>query len=97
MEPLIKLRLLASQLQTYESQQLIHKIGFNKIISLIFNGFVLTYNKTQQHHNQLSNINNIISDIINSRNKNKASLNQLTNTITFQIDELPFEIIGECA
>eukprot|EP01084_Bolivina_argentea_P155743 271396_1 len=101
MEPLIKMRLLASQLQTCETQQLtqqlIQKIGFNTIISLIFNGFVLTYNKTQQHHNELSNINNIISDIIKSRDKNKSSPNQLTNTITLQIDELPFEMIGECA
>eukprot|EP01084_Bolivina_argentea_P210702 358538_1 len=97
MEPIIKFRLLAAQLQPYESQQLMQKIGFNKIISLIFNSFVLTFNKTQQHHHELSNIKNIISDIINSRDQNGSYPNQLTNTITLQIDELPFEMIGECA
>eukprot|EP01084_Bolivina_argentea_P251327 421489_1 len=96
MEPVIKFRLLASQLQMHESQQLMLKIGGNKILALIFNHFLLTYNKTQQHHQELSNITDMISTIINSRDKHESSLNHLTDTITLQIDELPFEMIGEC-
>eukprot|EP01084_Bolivina_argentea_P224553 379681_1 len=94
MQPLIKLRLLASQLKTHESQQLLQNIGFDKIISLIFSNFVLTYNKTHQHHNELSNINNMISDIIKLRDKNS---NHFANKNIFHINELPFEMIGECA
>ncbi len=40
-------------------------------------------NKTQQHHNELSNITNIISDIIDSRDKKKSTTCSDTSQIQF--------------
>eukprot|EP01084_Bolivina_argentea_P255315 429398_1 len=97
MEPLIKFRLLGSQLQKDEIQhflqQVIHIYDFNKILSWIFNHFLHQYNETKQHHNDLSNIINIISTIIDSRENVKSS-----NKITpLTIDRLPSDLIGECS
>eukprot|EP01084_Bolivina_argentea_P139366 245186_1 len=101
MKPLIRLRLLGSQLQKDEIhhvlKEIIHVYGFDKILSFIFNHFLHEYNQTKQYNNDLSKITNIISTIIHSRENIKSSIseNNSNKIIPITIHNLPSDLIGD--
>merc|ERR1712228_345094 len=71
MEPIIKLRLLGSQLDDNElrrlNRKIFHTFGADKILSFLFNHFLCKYQQSGEHHNDLSTVNAFISNIIKSR------------------------------
>eukprot|EP01083_Nonionella_stella_P278991 948841_1 len=100
MQPLIRLRLLASQLKQHELQRLMDNIVesyiAHEILTFIFNHFVLTYQQTKQHDNDVSLMIQMISNLLNTRKKIKSNTDKVTSA-TVRIDLLPSDMIGECA
>eukprot|EP01083_Nonionella_stella_P018068 50525_1 len=102
MQPLIRLRLLASQLKQDELQQLLQSViesfATEQMLSLIFNHFVLRYQQTNEHDNGVSHMIQMISNILNAREKAKTKPKQkrVVSGKT-NIDSLPSDMIGECA
>eukprot|EP01084_Bolivina_argentea_P306968 530534_1 len=112
MEQLIQFRLHASHLQVDEStlliQNIIQSFGNDKIISFIFNHFLYKYTHSENNEiNDLQNIINMTTDIIEARKKKKKKVKNEQNDIVIdsnhndnrstKIDTLPPEMIRECA
>eukprot|EP01083_Nonionella_stella_P034083 93312_1 len=107
MQPLILFRYLSSQLKDDERDNLIQAViarfGAERILSFIFNHFLLQYNQTKQHHDDLSSVTQMISNILDSRKPSTANPSpnndDMTNTANPQIsmDAMPSAMIGECA
>eukprot|EP01083_Nonionella_stella_P073003 197096_1 len=106
MQPLIRLRSLASQLKPHELQHLMQNViatyNANEMLTFIFNHFVLKYNQSNEHGTDVFQIIQMISTILNARKKNKHhtknenSNNKKTRT-KIVIDSIPSDLIGECA
>eukprot|EP01084_Bolivina_argentea_P233293 392977_1 len=106
MEPLIKLRLLGSQLKQNEFKHFIQNVvgtfGMDTIFSVMFNHFLIKYNQNMEHNNDLQTIISLISNILNSRNDKKSTEKKDVkpdndNKPIFSLNTIPSEIIGECA
>eukprot|EP01084_Bolivina_argentea_P031845 58923_1 len=105
MQPLIKFSSLASQLTAKESkelmQTLIESCDKEQIVTYIFNHFYHQYLKNEmQHDNKLEDITNMVSDIIESREKqqNHASDSDIfTISRVTNIKQLSNQWIGEIA
>eukprot|EP01084_Bolivina_argentea_P304757 526416_1 len=95
MEPLIKLRLLESQLNSNEFKRLMEAIGFDKIISFLYSYFHSEYNRNKTHDPELLNINKLISEIINDRDTTQFV--PVNNNSKMQINDLPSVMIRKCA
>eukprot|EP01083_Nonionella_stella_P261946 891243_1 len=106
MQPLIRLRSLASQLKLHElqclMQELIATYNANQVLSVIFNHFVLTYNRNSKHETDVFQIIQRISTILNARTKNKCNHNKVNSNneqvrTKMVVDSIPYDLIGECA
>eukprot|EP01083_Nonionella_stella_P092263 258224_1 len=102
MQPLIRLRLLASRLTQHELQHLIQSViesyTAEQILSLIFNHFVLKYQQTKEHDNDVSRIIQMISNVLNARKKTKSTFKPACGVSPkIKIDAIPSDMIGECA
>ena len=104
MEPLIKLRLQYSHLRREETGQLMQTImksfGPDQIISVFFNHFIHKYSKSKVHDENVQNIKQMISKIIDSRKeakKPKAENTSKEEPLPIQIDTLPSQMIRNCA
>eukprot|EP01083_Nonionella_stella_P066214 174156_1 len=100
MEPLIRLRLLASRLSEPELQTAMEAVvslySANKILTIIFNHFVNRFEQNYEHQTDVNNLIDMISNIIDSREK-KESHKTDTPRSPITIDSIPYEMIGECA
>eukprot|EP01083_Nonionella_stella_P300867 1029311_1 len=101
MQPLIRLRLLASRLKQHELDTIIKSViesyTADQILSFMFNHFVLKYQQTKEHDNDVSHMIQMISDILNAREKTIKSNNSNAISTKINIDSIPFDMIGECA
>eukprot|EP01083_Nonionella_stella_P029752 81811_1 len=101
LQPLIRLRLLASQLKQHELQHLIQSTiesyTADQILSLIFNHFVLKYQQTREHDNDVFPMIQMISSVLNTRKKNTKSNVKRAVSTEIKIDSIPSDMIGECA
>eukprot|EP01083_Nonionella_stella_P168241 567427_1 len=101
LQPLIRLRLLASQLKQHELQHLIQSVFESNtaghLLSFIFNHFVLKYQQTKKHDNDVSHMIQMISDLLNSRKKANKSDMKPSVSAKIKIDSMPSDMIGECA
>eukprot|EP01083_Nonionella_stella_P297803 1011088_1 len=83
MQPLIRLRSLASQLKPDELKHLMQKViatyDANQILTFIFNHFVLKYNQSNEHGTDVFQIIQMISTILNVRKKNKRNTKNENN------------------
>eukprot|EP01083_Nonionella_stella_P301009 1030519_1 len=97
MQPLIRLRLLASQLKQHELQRLIQSLvesySADQILSFIFSHFALKYQQTKQHDDDVPHMIQMISNILNARKKTQSS----SDPAQITIDSIPSDMIGECA
>merc|ERR1712003_217094 len=84
-----------------ETDKFIRKIidcfGREQIISCIFNGFMLEYKEKNAHNDRLQIMINMASNIINSRTHIEKSITLCTKSAQIQLDDLPSEVINECA
>eukprot|EP01084_Bolivina_argentea_P187611 323118_1 len=106
MEELIRFRLLVEKLTDKEFEQftlkLIRLYGKNIIISSLFDHFCKTTAKRIQHKEKqynMTDIINIINQIINSRQKDKNNINNnKNNPLSIKnISQLPSNLISETA
>eukprot|EP01084_Bolivina_argentea_P120805 214169_1 len=100
MEEIIKTRLSVNLLDTEEFNIFVKELGKDQIISLMLKGFLFMYQNSQNQH-QMTNVNNIVSNIIQSRETNKLYYSNENTTHTesraLKINNLPNVLIRECA
>lgn len=103
MEPLITLRFLGSELNDAETHQLMNKIlkicGKDEILSMLFNYYLAQYQKNGKHDDELSDINDSISSILNTREaaNEPNDPSAKVEVIPIAINSMPAALIGECA
>ncbi len=97
MEKIIRFRLSVKQLDTNEFNIFVNKFGKDEIISLLIKGFLYMHKYSQKQDDPTVNdVNNIISNIIESREINKSNENK-SNNESLKLNKLPNVLIRECA
>eukprot|EP01084_Bolivina_argentea_P017155 32040_1 len=97
MEEIIRFRLGVNQLDNNEFNVFVDRFGKDEMISLMLKGIIFMHQYSQNKYDQITNVNNIISNIIESREiKNKPNENIINNE-SFKINKLPNVLIRECA
>eukprot|EP01084_Bolivina_argentea_P219852 372746_1 len=96
MEELIRFRLSINQLDNNEFNVFVNKCGKDQIISLMLKSFLFMRQHSQNPYNQITNINDIISNITQSRTTKKSS-DSNTSDESFKINKLSSALIRECS
>eukprot|EP01084_Bolivina_argentea_P269566 458175_1 len=105
MEEVIRFRLLVNELQDKEFNIFLNKLSHDEIISIMLKGFI--YIHEENLNSNVSNINNIIYNIIKLRQSNQpaitdnklniVNINKQKTVQKIKLNELPSTIIRECA
>ena len=99
MEPLIRLRLLASDLDNFECNRLIQDVvwsfGSQAMLSMVFNHLTTKYNDNGEHDPEVGRITTMISKILNKRKKGDSETKDIVQSKNIAF--MPPQIIGECA